>query len=52
MLKLNEEKKKLEHMIEQNKSYEEILKQSQIVDKYIINYYEDHRSSVIKEISK
>ncbi|MFA7156990.1 MAG: aspartyl-phosphate phosphatase Spo0E family protein [Bacilli bacterium] len=39
MLKLNEEKKKLEDMIEQNKSYKEILKQSQIVDKCIIDYY-------------
>jgi len=39
MLKLIKEKKKLDYMIEQNKSYEEILKQSQIVDKCIIDYY-------------
>lgn len=39
MLKLIEEKKKLDYMIEQNKSYQDILKQSQIVDKYITNWY-------------
>lgn len=39
MLKLNKEKKKLEDMIEQDKSYKKILKQSQIVDKLIIEYY-------------
>lgn len=48
MLKLNEEKKKLEYMIEQNKSYKEILKQSQIVDKCIIDYYTQNGDSVIQ----
>ncbi len=39
MLKLDEEKKKLDEMIENNEPYSKILQQSIAVDNLLIEYY-------------
>lgn len=39
MLKLDEEKKKLDKMIEEEKPYSEIYKQSVLIDDLLIEFY-------------